>query len=228
MWICEWEKTHRGVHRGVQHMLLSNFPMPCWPHCKIHLWQDIKKWRPNKKTHSTQLPKFTHSTIEVYTVLCRGEYFFCSEDGKTLKWNDILDLLEPCLLHTFFIHFSITPHCFCQGWASQESLEGVSIQDLKHRCRWSGESSAFKAYVWSDLVQMKPSEIYTSFEDSRKKWSAKCLLLVSNNLIQTKGLAAKYVHHQMLADEFPNQYQKIKNLYHLAYPALPCCVKMAL
>ena len=85
-------------------MLLSNFPMPCWPHCKIHLRQDIKKRRPNKKTHSTQLPKFTHSTIEVYTVLCRGEYFFCSEDGKPLKWNDILDLLEPCLLHTSFTH----------------------------------------------------------------------------------------------------------------------------
>ena len=25
----------------------------------------------------------------------------------------------------------------------------------------------------------------------------------------------------MLVDEFPDQYQKIKNLLHLAYPALP-------
>ena len=111
------------------------------------------------------------------------------------------------MLHTSFIHLNLMLHCFRQGRASQESLEGMSISDLKHECYWTRDSSVFEAYAKTDLIQMKPSEIYTQFEHLHKKWQPKRLMFISNHLIQTKGSPTKHIHHQMLLDEFPEQFE---------------------
>ena len=76
------------------------------------------------------------------------------------------------------------------------------------------------------FIQMKTLEIYTNFEGSRKTWNTKRLLFILNHLIQTKGPAVEHVHHQMLIDEFPEQFKKMKSMLPLVYPVPPCCVCM--
>ena len=172
----------------------------------------------------SKLPEFARLTVEVYTFLHKGEYFFCNEDGQPLTRNNVLDLLEPCLLHTSFIHLNLMLHCFRQGHVSQGLLEDMSISDLKHECRWTRDSSAFEAYAKTDLIQMKPSVIDTQFKHLHKKRQPKRLLFISNHLIQTKGAPTKHVHHQMLLDEFPEQFKKNQALPAISIPSatLPC------
>ena len=48
-----------------------------------------------------KLPDFCHSTIRAFILDCPtvAQYFFCTADGQQFHRNDVLDLLDVCLMH---------------------------------------------------------------------------------------------------------------------------------
>ena len=157
-----------------------------------------------------KLPKFAKPVMLAYKILRKGTNFFSKEDGTALDRNDFLNILELCLLHTGWCHLAVTPHSFRQGRASTEVNEGVSIEEIKHSCRWTSSSKAFDAYCRTDLVMMRPDAIYREYPQSRKCWKTKRLSWITRHFVQTSGLAEKHVHHIMLSEEFPEQFEEIK------------------
>ena len=123
-----------------------------------------------------KLPEFVRSTMWSYSILCKGS-------NQPLDYNDILNLLEPCLLHTSWCPLALTPHSFHQRRASTEVNKGVSIEEIKHSCRWSNTSKAFDAYYRTDLVMMRPNAIYREYLQSQKQWMTKHLGFIAKHLI---------------------------------------------
>ena len=175
-----------------------------------------------------KLPDFAKPVMLAYRILRKGTNFFSKEDGTALDRNDFLNILEPCLLHTGWCHLAVTPHSFRQGRASTEVNEGVSIEEIKHSCRWSATSKAFDAYCRTDLVMMRPDAIYREYPQSRKCWKTKRLSWITRHFVQTPGPAEKHAHHTMLSEEFPEQFEEMKALNELPenYPAPECLVRM--
>ena len=173
-----------------------------------------------------KLPDFAKLVMLAYKILRRGTNFFSKEDGTALDWNDFLNILEPCLLHTSWCHLVVTPHSFCQGRALTEVNEGVSVEEIKHSCRWSNSSKAFDAYCRTDLVMMHPDVIHREYLQSHKNWKTKHLSWITRHFVQMPGLAEKHAHHMMLLEEFPEQFEEIKALKELPenYPAPECLV----
>ena len=90
------------------------------------------------------LPSGAKSIIEDYDASRPDStWFFCKNDGRALTCNDVLNLLDSCLLQTKWRFLKITPHSFRQGWPSQEPLEGANINNLMHAGRWMKKSMAF-------------------------------------------------------------------------------------
>ena len=175
-----------------------------------------------------KLPDFAKPVMLAYRILRKGTNFFSKEDGTALDRNDSLNILEPCLLHTGWCHLVVTPHSFRQGRASTEVNEGVSIEEIKHSCRWCATSKAFDAYCRTDLVMMRPDAIYREYPQSCKCWKMKRLSWIMRHFVQTTGPAKKHAHHMMLSEEFPEQFEEMKALNELPenYPAPECLVHM--
>ena len=117
-----------------------------------------------------RLPDFAKGLMRCYEILRKGANYFCTEDGQLLDRNAVLNLMEPCLLHTSWCHLAVMPHSWHQGRASMEFNEGRPINDIKYDCRWSENSKSFDAYCRTDLVTMHPHEIFEEFPQSRKTW----------------------------------------------------------
>ena len=139
----------------------------------------------------------------------------------------MLNLMEPCLLHTSWCHLAVTPHSWCQGRASTEVNEGRSITDIKFDCRWSERSKAFDAYCHTDLITMHPHEIYEQFPQSQKQWHDTRLLFIANKLVMTAGTVPGHPHHTVLVDEFSEQYKCMESEMPTVYPAPKALVCMA-
>ena len=152
------------------------------------------------------MPDFAKSVMKCYEILRKGATYFCTEDGQPLDRNAILSLMEPCLLHTSWCHLVVTPHSWCQGRASTEFNEGRPINDIKYNCRWTENSKAFDAYCCTDLVTMRPHEIFEQYPQSRRVWHNARLVFISNKLIMTAGEVPGHPHHTVLVDEFHEQY----------------------
>ena len=175
-----------------------------------------------------KLPAFAKPVMLAYKILRKGTNYFCKEDGTSLDRNDFLNILEPCLLHTSWCHLVVTPHSFRQGRASTEVNEGVSIEEIKHSCRWSNTSKAFDAYCRTDLVMMRPDAIYREYPQCRKTWTTKRLSWITHHFVQTSGDYGKHPHHVMLSEEFPEQFEEMKKLGELpnSYPDTECVIHM--
>ena len=52
------------------------------------------------------LPEFAKGVMNCYEILRKGKNYFCIEDRQALDRNDILNLMEPCLLHTLWCHLA--------------------------------------------------------------------------------------------------------------------------
>ena len=175
-----------------------------------------------------KLPDFVKPVMLAYKILRRGMNFFSKEDGTALDRNDFLNILEPCLLHTSWCHLVVTPHSFCQGRASIEVNEGMSIEEIKHSCRWSNSSKAFDTYCRIDLVMMHPDAIHHEYPQSHKKWITKRLGWITKHFVQTPGPANKHAHYMMLSEECPEQFTELKAAGELPenYPVPECLVRM--
>ena len=151
------------------------------------------------------LPDFAKGVMKCYEILRKGPTYFCMEDGQPLDRNAVLNLMEPCLLHTSWCHLAMTAHSWRQGRASTEFNEGRPINDIKYDCRWTESSKAFDTYCRTDLVTMRPHEIFEQFPQSRKVWHDAGLVFISNKLIMTAGEVPGHPHHTVLVDEFHDQ-----------------------
>ena len=162
-----------------------------------------------------------------YKILRKGTNFFSKEDGTPLDRNDFLNILEPCLLHMSWCHLAVTLHSFRQGRASTEVNEGMSIEEIKHSCRWSNSSNMFGAYCRTDLVMMRPDVIHREYPQSRKQWTTKWLGWITKHFVQMPG-PAEHTHHMMLSEEFPKQFAELKAAGKLpeCYPTPECLVRM--
>ena len=114
-------------------------------------------------------------------------WFFCKNDSRALTRNDVLNLLDWCLLQTEWRFLRITPHSFRQGRPSQEPLEGANIDDLMHAGRWTKKSTAFDHYSHTDLALLPPQKIYNTMPKCRRVFTTAKLQYLSNNIIQVAG-----------------------------------------
>ena len=79
-----------------------------------------------------KLPDFCHSTVEAFTYVRPDgtQFFFCTFDGQQLCRNDVLDILDVCLMHSSYQFLHVMPQSFHQGRLSQETLEGEDITSV--------------------------------------------------------------------------------------------------
>ena len=61
-----------------------------------------------------KLPEFCRSMVEAFSYAHPegAQYFFCTFDGQQLCRNDILDILDVCLMHSSYRFLHVTLHSF--------------------------------------------------------------------------------------------------------------------
>ena len=135
----------------------------------------------NRTVRWKKLPNFTHRLEEEYMALClKGVHnFFCKEDSQPLDRNDVLNLLDVCVLQTGWKKFTLTLHSFRQGRALEECLVGGDFKALQHECHWSHQSRAFNVYAWSDLVTLPMQQVYSQYPKYRSVNNSQAMLLVT-------------------------------------------------
>ena len=115
-----------------------------------------------------KLPEGSREIIEAYkTVRPDAEKFFCLIDGQPLGRTNVENFLDVCLLQTDWKFLKITSHCFRQGRASQEIIEGESLEQLEFDARMTPGGGVFNHYSRSDLATLDPTEIFDDFPKCR-------------------------------------------------------------
>ena len=174
----------------------------------------------------SNLPQGAQQIMEDYnSAHPDGSWFFCKNDGRALTRNDILNLLEPCLLHSDWKFLRVTPHSFRQGRPSVEPMEGTPIDDLMHAGRWTKKSTAFDHYSRTDLAMLPPATILQALPKCRQVWTSARLRFTSLNLVQTPDHMSTHPHHQLVKKSFPIHFQAIKHLLPTNHPASLCRIR---
>ena len=177
-----------------------------------------------------KLPEFCHSTVEAF-MYARPEgaqYFFCTFDGQQLHQNDILDILDICLMHSSYRFLHVTPHSFCQGHLSQETLEGEDVTSVLVLCRWSLKSNMFEAYARLDLINKDPAAIHKVYPKYRREMSTKRVKYLSQNWVHQPGLVLIHPHDEVLRKYYPDQTMSMGPYIPVSYPYPLALAKMKL
>ena len=176
-----------------------------------------------------KLPNNAKDVLETYKKLWpqNAKYFFCKIDGQPLTRNDVINWLDICLLQTEWRKLNITPHSFRQGRASEESLKGSDITDIRHEGCWAHQSKAFDAYARSDLVAIPPSDIYNQYQKHRKKWTSARLKHLSQVVVKTPGYGKVHPHATVLKSEFPSTQRDLHLKLPIMYPHTKSALKLA-
>ena len=159
--------------------------------------------------HLTQLCKNCHRFIPSTKTCTAAPTFFCAQPGHPLTRNDVLNLLDVCLLQTDWQNLNILPHSFHQGKASQDMLRGIDVASVRHAGHWNPTSKAFEAYACPDLTAIPPAQIWQSTPSLRHNWLMDRILHLSTCVVETPGSALHHPHHQALAQLHPNPFASL-------------------
>ena len=144
--------------------------------------------------------------------------FFCKEDGQPLDRNDVLNLLDICLLQTSYKKLKLTPHSFRQERALEETLAGCDFEALQHECRWSKQSRAFDAYACSDLVALPLKQVHDQYPKYRQVWTTARLRYLSQMVVETEGCPSHHPHTRVLRIDFLTAIEVLKPYLPDFYP----------
>ena len=176
-----------------------------------------------------KLPNNAREVLETYKKLRpqNTKYFFCKIDRQPLTRNDVINWLDICLLQTEWRKLNITPHSFRQGRASEESLKGSDITDIRHEGRWAHQSKAFDAYARSDLVTIPPSDVYNQYEKHGKKWTSARLKHLLQVVVETPRHEKDHPHAAVLKSQFPSTQKDLRIELPRIYPHTKSALKLA-
>ena len=156
-----------------------------------------------------------------------GDHFFCKNDGRQLRRTDFLNLLEVSLIGTRWENLKISPHSFCQGHVSQESLEGVDMVTICHTGWWSEWSTALEAYARSDFAALMPAQILESFPQMQRNWTRVKVSFLALNMVQTMGNAKDHPFTIWIKKYIPDVTQSLWDDLPLSYPHMQSVARMA-
>ena len=152
--------------------------------------------------------------------------FFCTFDGQQLRRNDVLDMLDICLMHSSYRFLHVTPHSFRQGRLSQETLEGEDVTSVLVSCRWSLRSNAYEAYARSDLINKEPAAVFNAYPKYRREMSAARVKYLSHNWVHRPGPAETHPHDEILRQFYPDERMTIGPFIPISYPYPTAKAKM--
>ena len=168
-----------------------------------------------------KLPDFTKEVVDMYISLRPDtDHFFCMKDGQELDRNNVLNLLDVCLLMTDWAHLRITPHAFRQGMCSEDTLAELDPNRIRFAARWSNRSDSSEPYMRSDLVGISAIDIWKRDEKYHRKWTAKRLSFLARNIVQTQAKCEQHPMHRIISKEFPQQFKKIQKELPTKYPSI--------
>ena len=166
-----------------------------------------------------KLPEGSRELINAYRIARPdADKFFCLVDGRPLTRTNVENLLDVCLLQTDWKLLKLTSHCFRQGRASQEIIEGESMEQLEFDARMTPGGGVFNHYSRSDLATLDPSEIFDDFPQCRRKWTPAHLKHLSRNVVERGGPGLTHPHHVVVRRYFPEEYKKIRHEMPAEYP----------
>ena len=104
-------------------------------------------------------------------------------DGQELDRDNVLNLLDICLLMTDWAHLWITPHAFSQGMCSEDTLAELDLNRICFEARWCNRSDGSEPYIRSDLVGISALDIWKRDEKYHRKWTSKRLSFLVRNIV---------------------------------------------
>ena len=175
-----------------------------------------------------KLPDFCRSTVQafIYARPPGMQFYFCTFDRQQLRRNDVLDILDVCLMHSSYRFLHVMPHSFHQGRMSQEMLEGEDVTSVLVSCCWLLRSNAYEAYARSDLINKEPSAVFNAYPKYRREMSAARVKYLSHNWVHRPGPVETHPHDEILRKFYPDERMTIGPFIPISYPYPSAKAKM--